>query len=221
MENELIVHEKPKSNVSEAFKTIRTNLQFSSVDEEVKSILVTSSIPGEGKSFVSANLAVAFAQAGSKVLIVDCDLRRGRQHNIFKVNNNLGLSNLLIDNTDKKDEKYFHKTEIKNLFVLPRGIVPPNPSEILASDKNKNLVKILEKTFDMVIYDGPPVNGLADSIIMAGIVKKVIIVSSHKTTKMEQLQNTKRNLEKFENKIAGIIVNKMPVRKDRYYSYYE
>ena len=117
MENELIVHEKPKSNVSEAFKTIRTNLQFSSVDEEVKSILVTSSIPGEGKSFVSANLAVAFAQAGSKVLIVDCDLRRGRQHNIFKVNNNLGLSNLLIDNTDKKDEKYFHKTEIKNLFV--------------------------------------------------------------------------------------------------------
>jgi len=221
MENELIVHEKPKSNVSEAFKTIRTNLQFSSVDEEVKSILVTSSIPGEGKSFVSANLAVAFAQAGSKVLIVDCDLRRGRQHNIFKVNNNLGLSNLLIDNTDKKDEKYFHKTEIKNLFVLPRGIVPPNPSEILASDKNKNLVKILEKTFDMVIYDGPPVNGLADSIIMAGIVKKVIIVSSHKTTKMEQLQNTKRNLEKFENKIAGIIVNKMPVRKDHYYSYYE
>ena len=221
MKNELIVHEKPKSNVSEAFKTIRTNLQFSSVDEEVKSILVTSSIPGEGKSFVSANLAVAFAQAGSKVLIVDCDLRRGRQHNIFKVNNNLGLSNLLIDNTDKKDEKYFHKTEIKNLFVLPRGIVPPNPSEILASDKNKNLVKILEKTFDMVIYDGPPVNGLADSIIMAGIVKKVIIVSSHKTTKMEQLQNTKRSLEKFENKIAGIIVNKMPVRKDRYYSYYE
>ena len=178
MENELIVHEKPKSNVSEAFKTIRTNLQFSSVDEEVKSILVTSSIPGEGKSFVSANLAVAFAQAGNRVLIVDCDLRRGRQHNIFKVNNNLGLSNLLIDNTDKKDDKYFHKTEINNLFVLPRGIVPPNPSEILASEKNKNLVKILEKTFDMVIYDGPPVNGLADSIIMAGIAKKVIIVSS-------------------------------------------
>lgn len=221
MENELIVHEKPKSNVSEAFKTIRTNLQFSSVDEEVKSILVTSSIPGEGKSFVSANLAIAFAQAGSKVLIVDCDLRRGRQHNIFKVNNNLGLSNLLIDNTDKKDDKYFHKTDVKNLYVLPRGTVPPNPSEILASDKNRNLVKILEKTFDMVIYDGPPVNGLADSIIMAGIVKKVIIVSSYKTTKMEQLQNTKRSLEKFENKIAGVIVNKMPVRKDHYYSYYE
>jgi len=221
MENELIVHEKPKSNVSEAFKTIRTNLQFSSVDEEVKSILITSSIPSEGKSFVSANLAVAFAQAGSKVLLVDCDLRRGRQHNIFKVNNNLGLSNLLIDNTDKKDDKYFHKTDVKNLYVLPRGIVPPNPSEILASEKNKNLVKILEKSFDMVIYDGPPVNGLADSIIMAGIVSKVIIVTSYKHTKMEQLQNTKRSLEKFENKIAGVIVNKMPVRKDHYYSYYE
>lgn len=221
MKSELIVHEKPKSNVAEAFKTIRTNLQFSSIDEEVKSILITSSIPGEGKSFVSANLAIAFAQAGKRVLIVDCDLRRGRQHEIFKINNNFGLSNLLIDNTDRKDDKYFHKTEIKNLFVLPRGIVPPNPSEILASEKNRNLVKILEKTFDMVIYDGPPVNGLADSIIMSGIVKKVIIVSAYKSTKIEQLQNTRRGLEKFESKIAGIIVNKMPTKRDHYYSYYE
>lgn len=221
MKSELIVQEKPKSNVSEAFKTVRTNLQFSSIDEEVKSILITSSIPGEGKSFVSANLAVAFAQAGSKVLVVDCDLRRGRQHTIFKVNNNFGLSNLLIDNTDRKDDKYFHKTDIPNLYVLPRGIVPPNPSEILASEKNKNLVKILEKTFDMVIYDGPPVNGLADSIIMAGIVKRIIIVSSYKNTKMEQLLNTKKGLEKFSNKLSGVIVNKMPTRRDHYYGYYE
>jgi len=221
VKSELIVHEKPKSNVSEAFKTIRTNLQFSSIDEEVKSILVTSSIPGEGKSFVSANLAVAFAQAGNKVLIVDCDLRRGRQHTIFGLSNQYGLSNLLIDNSDRKDDKYFQKTNIKNLYVLPRGLVPPNPSEILASEKNKNLVKILEKTFDMVIYDGPPVNGLADSIIMAGIVKKVIIVSSYKSTKMEQLQNTKKGLDKFSGKIAGIIVNRMPTRHDHYYSYYE
>lgn len=221
MKNELIVHEKPKSNVSEAFKTIRTNLQFSSIDEEVKSILVTSSIPGEGKSFVSANLAVAFAQAGNKVLIVDCDLRRGRQHTIFGIKNTLGLSNLLIDNTDRKDSKYFQSTKIKNVYVLPRGIVPPNPSEILASEKNKNLVKILEKSFDMVIYDGPPVNGLADSIIMTGIVNKVIIVSAYKQTRLEQLQNTKKSLEKFSGKIAGVIVNKMPTRKDHYYSYYE
>jgi len=105
--------------------------------------------------------------------------------------------------------------------VLPRGIVPPNPSEILASEKNRNLVKILEKTFDVVIYDGPPVNGLADSIIMADIVQKVIIVSSYKATKMEQLLNTKKGLEKFSNKLAGVIVNKMPTRRDHYYSYYE
>lgn len=221
MKSELIVHEKPKSNVSEAFKTIRTNLQFSSIDEEVKSFLVTSSIPSEGKSFVSANLGVAFAQAGNKVLIVDCDLRRGRQHTIFGLNNHLGLSNLLIDNSDRKDNKYFQKTNVKNLFVLTRGLVPPNPSEILASEKNRNLVKILEKTFDVVIYDGPPVNGLADSIIMADIVQKVIIVSSYKTTKMEQLLNTKKGLEKFSNKLAGVIVNKMPTRRDHYYSYYE
>ena len=107
--NELIVATNPKSSIAEAIKTIRTNLQFSSVDDKVKSILVTSSFSGEGKSFVTSNLAVAFAQAGTKVLIVDCDLRRGRQHNIFHVENLEGLSNLLIDDVEKKYKHYIKK----------------------------------------------------------------------------------------------------------------
>ena len=218
--NELIVATNPKSSIAEAIKTIRTNLQFSSVDDKVKSILVTSSFSGEGKSFVTANLAVAFAQAGTKVLIVDCDLRRGRQHNIFHVENLEGLSNLLIDDVEKKYKHYIKKTRYENIYVLPMGIVPPNPSELLASDKNKQLVEILAKNYDLVIYDGVPVGGLTDSIIMADLVDKVVIVSAYKQTPIELLNNTKKNLEKFSDKIAGVVLNKYPAAKDHYYSNY-
>lgn len=218
--NELIVATNPKSSIAEAIKTIRTNLQFSSVDDKVKSILVTSSFSGEGKSFVTSNLAVAFAQAGTKVLIVDCDLRRGRQHNIFHVENLEGLSNLLIDEVEKKYKHYIKKTRYENIYVLPMGIVPPNPSELLASDKNKQLVEILAKNYDLVIYDGVPVGGLTDSIIMADLVDKIVIVSAYKQTPIELLNNTKKNLEKFSDKIAGVVLNKYPATKDHYYSNY-
>ena len=218
--NELIVATNPKSSIAEAIKTIRTNLQFSSVDDKVKSILVTSSFSGEGKSFVTANLAVAFAQAGTKVLIVDCDLRRGRQHNIFHVDNLEGLSNLLIDDVEKKYKHYIKKTRYENIYVLPMGIVPPTPSELLACDKNKQLVEILAKNYDLVIYDGVPVGGLTDSIIMADLVDKVVIVSAYKQTPIELLNNTKKNLEKFSDKIAGVVLNKYPATKDHYYSNY-
>lgn len=220
MNNELIVANNPKSGVAEAIKTIRTNLLFSSIDEPVKSILMTSSMSGEGKSFISANLAVAFAQAGVKVLIVDCDLRRGRQHKIFNIDNEQGLSNLLLDDVDKNYKKYIKKTRYENIYVLPMGIVPPNPSELLASAKNKQLDKILKQKFDLVIYDGVPVGGLTDSIIMADLVDKIVIVSAYKVTPVEFLANTNKALEKFKDKIAGVILNKFPSSKDHYYSKY-
>ena len=220
MNNELIVANNPKSGVAEAIKTIRTNLLFSSVDEPVKSILMTSSMSGEGKSFISANLAVAFAQAGVKVLIVDCDLRRGRQHKIFNIDNEQGLSNLLLDDVEKNYKKYIKKTRYENIYVLPMGIVPPNPSELLASAKNKQLAKILKQKFDLVIYDGVPVGGLTDSIIMADLVDKIVIVSAYKITPVEFLANTNKALEKFKDKIAGVILNKFPSSKDHYYSKY-
>lgn len=220
MKSELIVVSRPKSGVSEALKTIRTNLQFSAVDGKVKSILVTSSFPGEGKSFVSANLAASFAQTGIKVLIVDCDMRRGRQHTIFGIQNENGLSNLLINNVRKKIGDFVQVTNIENLYVLPMGIVPPNPSELLASEKNRQLTQLLEEKFDMVIYDGVPIGGLPDSIIMADLVDKIVIVSAYKQTPMELLQNTKKSLDNFKDKIAGIIVNKMPSQKNHYYNNY-
>ena len=218
MKRELIVDHNPKSPLSEAIKNIRTNLQFSSVDGKVKNILVTSSTSGEGKSFISANLAVAFAKLGSNVLIVDCDMRLGRQHEIFDLSNSTGLSNLLIDDVDKKYNNYIQKTEIKNVSVLTRGIVPPNPSELLASEKNKHLVEILSKKYDYIIWDGVPVIGLTDSRIMADLVDKVVIVSAYKKTPIEMLKSSSVSLENFKGKIAGVIVNGVPFKGNHYYT---
>ena len=219
MNTELIVDKNPKSPISEAIKNIRTNLQFSSVDGDVKNILVTSSTAGEGKSFISSNLAVAFAKLGYKVLIVDCDLRLGRQHKIFNVSNEEGLSNLLLTDVSKKFNSYIQKTEIENVSLLTRGVVPPNPSELLASDKNKQLVKLLSKKYDYIIWDGVPVMGLTDSRIMADLVDKIVIVSAYKITPLELLKNTNGALENFKNKMAGVVLNGVPMKGNHYYYY--
>lgn len=220
MKRELIVDHDPKSSLSESIKNIRTNLQFSSIDGQVKNILVTSSTSGEGKSFISANLAVAFAKLGSNVLIVDCDMRLGRQHEIFGVSNSNGLSNLLIDDIDKNYENYIQQTDVKNVSVLTRGIVPPNPSELLASEKNKHLMELLSKKFDYIIWDCVPVIGLTDSIIMAPLVDKIVVVATYKKTPIEVLKNTNTALDKFKDKIAGVVLNGIPFKGNHYYSSY-
>mgnify|MGYP002521767601 FL=1 len=135
MKNELITFVSPKTQISEVFRTLRTNIQFMNVDGNLKSLLVTSTVPGEGKSWISANLAVTFAQAGKRVLIVDSDMRKGRQHSIFEVNNTKGLSNYLITTTKESEldsiGEYIQNTTIDNLYIMTSGIVPPNPSELL------------------------------------------------------------------------------------------
>ncbi len=220
---ELLLVKYPKSLVSESIKTLRTNLQFSSVDNEVKTILVTSSIPGEGKSFISSNLAIAFTQTGKNVLIVDCDMRKGRQHKIFKASNSKGLSNLLIDDISKFD-RYVNRTNIENLSLITRGAVPPNPSELLNSNKNKLLINLLKEKYDIIIFDGVPCNGLPDSIIMSNLVDQVLIVSSDSVTPKSTFENTKKTLEKVDAPIAGIVLNNIDRKNNsygKYYSYYE
>ena len=217
--SELVVHDNSKSIISEGIKTLRTNLQFSSVDKKLKSILVTSSIPGEGKSFTSANLATAFAQNGHKVLLVDCDMRKGRQHYVFNVKNDLGLSNLLISDNIENYREFFKKTKVNNLFVLTMGTIPPNPSELLGSEKNKKIMELFSKHFDMVIYDSVPVNGLPDSLIMSRLVDKVVIVTELKHTPYELLNNTKKSLEKVNADIAGVVVNKVIANNKKAYTY--
>ncbi len=217
---ELIVNKYPKSVVSEGIKSLRTNLQFSSIDKNVKSILITSSIPGEGKSFISANLATAFAQTGKNVLLVDCDMRKGRQHKIFNVSNARGYSNLLIDDFKNNYSSYVKNTEVKNLYLLTCGTVPPNPSELLNSDRNKELFKFLTSKFDIVIFDGVPCNGLPDSAIMSTLTDKTLIVSAENVTPKALLENTKKTILNVGSNVSGIILNKINMKNNKYYGKY-
>ena len=220
MNKELIVNSDPKSNVAETIRIVRTNLQFSAIDKKLKTILITSSLPGEGKSFISSNLAVTFALNNHKVLLVDCDMRKGRLHKIFNVDNEKGLSNLLIDEIDVDVRKYIKKTDISNLSIITMGTIPPNPSELLASARAKVIVEMLKNKFDYIIFDGTPVIGLTDSIIMASLVDKVVIVTSVGDTNVESLKNCKQSLENVGANIAGIVANKTPSSNSSYYSYY-
>ena len=221
MKDELIVFSKPKSNISEDIRTIRTNLKFTATDD-AKVLLVTSSVPGEGKSFISANLAAAFAQTGEKVLLVDADLRLGRVHKIFNQSATKGFSNMLISGTSEDLPEYIKKTTIPNLYIVSRGTVPPNPSELLNSSSCKKLINIFRENFDRVIFDGVPVNGLPDSLVLANLVDRVIIVTTIGYTSIDELNQTKKALEQIDANIAGVVVNKAPTTKrGKYSNYYE
>lgn len=216
---ELIVEKYPKAIVSESIKSLRTNLQFSSVDNGFKTILMTSSLPSEGKSFISANLGASFTQTGKKVLVVDCDLRKGRLHKIFNMPNVIGLSNLLTDDLSHLN-KYIQKTSIKNLDMISRGAFPPNPSELLSSKKNSALIEKLKERYDIVIFDGAPCNGVTDSVIMSKLVDEVLIVARDSKTAKSALENTRDTLQKVNAPIAGIILNDVNKKSAKYYYYY-
>lgn len=220
IKNELIVDTNPKSIISEGIKTLRTNIQFADIDNTMKSILFTSTVPGEGKSFIAANLAVAFAQNGKNVLIVDADLRKGRQHVIFNIKNERGLSNLLIDDIRSNTQSYIKKTSVPHVSIITMGTVPPNPSELLNSEKCKELIKILEYNYDLVIFDCVPITGLTDAIIMSTQIDKTIIVSAIKTTPADELVAAKKQLLGVGANLAGVIVNKVPMEKSTYYNKY-
>ena len=216
---DLIVDKKPNALTSESIRTLRTNLQFAAVDDELKTILVTSSLPAEGKSFISANLAISFAQTGKKVLIIDCDLRKGRQHKIFNVSGKVGLSNLLIGDISKSRD-FIIKTSIENLSIIPRGVFPPNPSELLNSKKNASIINTLKKYYDIIILDGAPISGLADSLILSTYVDKVLLVTAVNYSVKTELKNTIKALENVNAQIAGCVVNNIVPTKGHYGSYY-
>lgn len=222
MKNELIVKLRPKSIISEDIRTIRTNLEFLLTDNESKTFMITSSVPGEGKSFVSSNLAVAFAQYDKKVLIIDCDMRLGRTHKIFEVSNKNGLSNLIAkyDEDETALEEYIQKTEVKNLYVLPRGVVPPNPSELLSSKRFETILIKLKKVFDYIILDSVPTNGLPDALVLSKLVDKTLIVCKHGYTDITDLESTKKALENVNANIAGVVINKVPKTRSKYGNYY-
>lgn len=217
--SELIVAKSPKAIVSENIRSLRTNLQFTSVDEALNTILVTSTNASEGKSFVSANLAISFAQADKKVLLVDCDLRKGRLHRMFNVPNTEGLSNLLAGNL-RGYSKYTRETQIDNLDIITCGTYPPNPSELLASKKNSRLIDMLCSAYDVVIFDGAPIGGLADSVILSSLVDETLLVVKEGNTNKSDLLAAKGALDKVGARIAGIVFNMANRKSTKYYNYY-
>lgn len=223
MGKELLVREYPKSSITESIRAIKTNLRFSAVNKKIKKILITSSIEGEGKSFISANLAATFASSTEKILLIDCDLRKGRQHKLFGLekNLNIGLSNLLIDEDWKKNLKnYIQETEINNLNVLTTGSIPPNPTSLLESTKLEEIIKELESYYDIIIFDTPPVIGLSDTLILTRLTDVVIIVARAKKTTLDLLENTSEALKNVKATIAGIILNRVKNNNTQYYKKY-
>ncbi len=214
----LIVHEEIKSPISEAYRTLRTNLQFSKSQGKLKTIMFTSAGPGEGKSTTVANTAVALAQSGKKVILMDCDLRKPVQHKIFGKKNR-GLTNILVE--EVKIEEFLQKTEIENLRILTGGPIPPNPSELLGSSKMQEILDYLKSQADYLIIDVPPVVAVTDACVLAAKVDGIALVVNFGAIRPEMAQKAKNLLLKANGHVLGVIINRVEIEEeDSYYYYY-
>ncbi|MCS6104940.1 capsular biosynthesis protein [Clostridium botulinum] len=212
-----VVEKKPKSIVSEAYRTLRTNIQYSSFDKEIQTILVTSAEAAEGKSTVAGNLALSFAQNEKKVILVDCDLRKPSVHKNFKMSNLVGLSEVLLGKT-KLEEVIQDRNE--NLDVLTSGKIPPNPAEMLSSTAMSRLLEELKKEYDIVILDSAPLGAVTDAQILSTKVDGTVLVTRAERTKRDSVIEAKNLLTKVGANIIGCILHAVENTKGKYYYYY-
>lgn len=217
-ERKLIAHTEPKSPVAEAYRTLRTNIHFLGLEDSLKTILVTSPGPGEGKSTTTANLAVILAQAGKQVLLLDCDLRKPVVHKIFELSNQVGMTNVLVDRLPL--EKGVQETEIQGLRVVTSGPVPPNPSELLDSPRMGELLEEVHTLADIVLIDSPPVLVVTDAAILGAMVSGVILVVNQGTARIDATKQAKKTLENTSAKILGVVLNGVEVPTGDYHYYY-
>lgn len=214
----LITVADPKSPIAEAYRTVRTNLQFVNVDQAKKTVLVTSAAPGEGKSTTTANLGVSMAMGGVKTLLVDSDLRRPTLHKLFGLSNAAGLSSVLADQAPLG--RGLHDTQLPNLSVLTSGPIPPNPAEMLASKRMHDTVEQLAGQYDMVFFDSPPVISVSDSMVLASLVDGVVLVVRAGAFPNEVVRNAKAQLESVKANFLGVVLNSVDLRRDGYYYRY-
>ncbi len=219
---ELLVHEAPMSGTAEAARSIRTNIQFMSPDKPFRTLLVTSPGPSEGKTTVACTLAIAMAQAGQRVCLVDCDLRRPRLHRVFGKDSEAGLSAAILDPGTITDELL--ATDIPNLSVLPAGPLPPNPAELLQSERFATLLASLGERFDRVVIDSPPVVPVTDAVVLAAQVDGTVLVIRAAKTSRESVVEARRALTNVGGRIVGGLLNSVDVSRGGYagykYSYY-
>lgn len=203
--DKLITLGDPRSAAAEAYRTLRTNIQFGSLDNPVRTLLVTSAGPDEGKSTILCNLAVAMAQAGTRVTVVDCDLRRPSVHQLFDLTNDKGLTTALLDETG--GDLPLQKTAVPNLTVLTAGPLPPNPTDLLGTQRMQRVIESLVASTEMVLFDSAPVGFVADAAVLAAKVDGVILVVSAGKTKRDIASRAKGILEKANARILGVVLN--------------
>lgn len=236
-ENKLITISEPRSPTSEAYRVLRTAIQFSVVDKKNSILLMTSGVPSEGKSTTAGNLAIVLAQAGNNVLLIDGDLRRPSQHSIFNLPNKRGVTSLLLKlNTDDSEievrnlvEDTVQPTEVEGLQILTCGPIPPNPSELLGSTKMHRLLEVLEKQYDFVIIDSPPVLSVTDAVVLGAIAGSTLVVVRADKSRKDELKQVVERLDDVNAKVAGVVLNSLKsgseghdfyyYYKDSYYTY--
>jgi len=211
------LEEKPKSIASEAYRIVRTNIQYSSLDSEIRSMVITSAEPGAGKTTTVCNLAVAFAQSEKKTIIIDCDLRKPSIHKKFRLSNLIGLSDVLVGNKEL-DEAINNYSE--NLSILTSGKIPPNPSEMLDSKTMELLLEKIKSKYDVIIIDSPPIQAVTDAQILSTKVDGVILVVKAESTNKKSVLQAKELLNKVRGNILGVVLNQVKNSKGKYYYYY-
>ncbi|WP_319003602.1 CpsD/CapB family tyrosine-protein kinase [Rossellomorea aquimaris] len=214
----LVTKTDPKSPISEQYKTIRTNINFSSVDREIRSILVTSAGPGEGKSTTAANLAVVFAQQGKKVLLVDSDMRKPTAHYTFNLTNTFGLTTVLTKQHTLSEVT--NPTDVDNLSILTCGPVPPNPAELMSSRAMEQFLVEAYQAYDMLIFDTPPILAVTDAQVLANQVDGTVLVVSSGTTEIDSAVKAKDMLSSTKGKLLGVVLNNRELKDTSYYYYY-
>ncbi|QIW21083.1 CpsD/CapB family tyrosine-protein kinase [Bacillus thuringiensis] len=214
---QLIAHNKPKSPISEQYRNIRTNVEFAAIDTKIRSLMVTSPNPSEGKTTTIANLAVVFAQQGKKVLLIDTEMRKSTMHQMFQVNNIFGLTNVLAQS--ERFEKCVQATSVENLHFLPCGPIPPNPAELLGSKSMQELLAKTYSMYDLVLLDLPPILAVTDAQIMANYCDASILVVRSDMTKKEDAVKAKGLLESAKGKLLGVVLNDCDREQSLYYYY--
>lgn len=215
---ELIVHNNPKSHVSEAYRSIRTNIQFANVDSKIKTIMVTSSAAGEGKTTTMCNVAMTLCDAGHNVLILDCDLRKPRIHKFFEISNESGLTDILMKPQDYR--KHIKNNLHINLDIITSGKIPANPSELLYSQAMKDFIENVKEDYDYIFIDAPPVLPVTDAVILSHYIDAVILVCASGVIEIEAVKRAKEALNKVDANIIGVVLNKISTKNNRYSDYY-